>query len=56
MDDCSTTKHLALQEKTPITTRYGSEVKISADIQAYTEYRITQDGGPPKLFRYQGYQ
>ena len=30
-DDCKVTKQLALSENTPITTRYGSNVKISAD-------------------------
>jgi hypothetical protein len=36
MDDCNTTKHLALAEKTPITTRYGSNVKISAECRQLT--------------------
>jgi hypothetical protein len=31
MDDCNTTKRLALAENTPITSRYGSNVKVSAE-------------------------
>ena len=31
MEDCNITKRLALSENTPITTRYGSDVKISAE-------------------------
>lgn len=36
MDECKATKQLALAEKTPITTRYGSDVKISADCRQLT--------------------
>jgi hypothetical protein len=31
MEDCNVTKRLALSENTPITSRYGSSVKISAE-------------------------
>ncbi|QGM97209.1 hypothetical protein [Methylocystis parvus] len=31
MEACKTTKELALAANTPITTRYGSNVKISAE-------------------------
>nr|CCD32259.1 Hypothetical protein SC2p2_01030 [Methylocystis sp. SC2] len=31
MDACKTTKQMALAEKTPVTTRYGANVKISAE-------------------------
>jgi hypothetical protein len=34
----------------------GPEVNISADIHAHCEYRITQDGGPPTLKLYQGFE
>ncbi len=36
MDECKATKQLALAEKTPITTRYGSDVKISAECRQLT--------------------
>ncbi len=39
MDDCKTTRQLALAEKTPITTRYGSNVKISAECRQFTAER-----------------
>jgi hypothetical protein len=31
MDACNETKRLALSENTPVTTRYGSNVKILAE-------------------------
>jgi hypothetical protein len=31
MGDCDVTKRLALSENTPVTSRYGSNVKISAE-------------------------
>ena len=31
MDSCKETKRLALSENTPVTTRYGSNVKILAE-------------------------
>lgn len=31
MEECKVTKQRALSENTPITTRYGSDVKISAE-------------------------
>jgi hypothetical protein len=36
MDDCRITRQLALAEKTPITTRYGSNVRISAECTQLT--------------------
>ena len=31
LEECKVTKQMALSENTPITTRYGSDVKISAE-------------------------
>ena len=31
MDECKITKQMSLTENTPVTTRYGSNVKISAE-------------------------
>lgn len=35
MDECKITKQRALAEKTPVTTRYGSNVKISAECRQF---------------------
>lgn len=35
MEECKTTRQMALTEKTPVTTRYGSNVKISAECKQY---------------------
>jgi hypothetical protein len=36
MDECKITKQLSLAENTPITTRYGSNVKIHAECRPLT--------------------
>lgn len=36
MDECHLTKRLVLAEKTPITTRYSSNVKVSAECKQIT--------------------
>jgi hypothetical protein len=41
MDECKETKRLALSGNTPVTTRYGSNVKVSADCRQTT---ITAEG------------
>jgi len=36
MDECKMTKQMALGENTPVTTRYGSNVKISAECKQFS--------------------
>jgi hypothetical protein len=35
MDACKMTKQMALGENTPVTTRYGADVKISAECKQF---------------------
>lgn len=35
MDECKLTRQMSLGEKTPVTTRYDSNVKISAECKQY---------------------
>lgn len=36
MEECKATRQLALGQNTPVTTRYGSNVKISAECRLLT--------------------
>jgi hypothetical protein len=38
IEECEVTKRLALSENTPITTRYGSNVKISAECRQVSNF------------------
>ncbi len=42
MEDCKITRQRALAENTPITTRYGSDVKISAECKEYSSLASSQ--------------